>query len=219
MKALLISIYLVAFSIDPFTIAKINKIKSQAREAYTSGDYKTAVAKYTFLIDSMKVNEDEIALNLANSYFQLKDTANAFTTYQALTGSTKNIVRSKAQHQLGVMNYQRGKLEEALNNFKLALKASSQNSDARYNYEMLKKKLDEEQKKQDKQDQKDKDKKLEPSEFAKKLKLQADALAAQFKFSEAHSLMINGAKKDASVMHYEDFIKRLADVVNINKPK
>ena len=162
MKYIMVSLFVVAFVTDPFRIGKINRAKSEAREAYTSGDYKTAVQKYHYLIDSMKVLEDELKLNLANAYFMMNDTANALTNYESLAGSKINVVRSKAQQQLGIMNYRKQKNEEALNNFKQAIKADPDNMDARYNYELLKKKLDEKKKKeeeQQKKDQQQKDKK------------------------------------------------------------
>lgn len=159
MKYILVSLFVVAFVTDPFRIGKINRAKSEAREAYTSGDYKTAVQKYHYLIDSMKVMEDELKLNLANAYFLLNDTANALTNYESLAGSKVNAVRSKAQQQLGIMNYRKQKLEEALNNFKQAIKADPDNMDARYNYELLKKKMDEKKKKEEEQQNKDQQKK------------------------------------------------------------
>ena len=162
MKYIMVSLFVVAFVTDPFRIGKINRAKSEAREAYTSGDYKTAVQKYHYLIDSMKVLEDELKLNLANAYFMMNDTANALTNYESLAGSKINVVRSKAQQQLGIMNYRKQKNEEALNNFKQAIKADPDNMAARYNYELLKKKLDEKKKKeeeQQKKDQQQKDKK------------------------------------------------------------
>ena len=143
--------------IDPIKIGKINNAKSEARKAYVAGDYKGAVQKYRYLTDSLNVQEDEVMLNLANAYFQTNDTTNASATYQSLTASGKTDVRSKAQQQLGVLNHRQGKLEEALNNFKQAIKADPNNIDARYNYEMLKKKLEEQKKKQE-QDQKNRDK-------------------------------------------------------------
>src|SRR5687767_11474166 len=103
MKYLLISILAFALVNDPLKIGKINSAKAEARKAYTSGDYKTAIAKYRYLVDSLNVTEDEIMLNLANAYYLSKDTAQAFTSYQSLVGSTKNEVRSKAQQQLGMM--------------------------------------------------------------------------------------------------------------------
>ncbi|HPM31401.1 MAG TPA: tetratricopeptide repeat protein [Chryseolinea sp.] len=202
---------------DPTKIAEINRVKKEARSAYTSGDYAKAIEKYKYLSDSLQVTEDEIMLNLANAYFLTKDTASAYPGYQMLTNSSQSHIKSKAFQQLGILNHQKGKFEEALNQFKQAIKANTQNADARYNYEALKRKLDE-KKKQDEQKKKDdQNKKQEPSEYAKKLKAQAEALAAQFRFEEAHNLMMEGAKKDQTVMYFKDFIDRLNDVITINK--
>jgi tetratricopeptide (TPR) repeat protein len=213
MKLAIAYTLLVALSIDPAKIGKINSAKSEAKKAYNSGEYEKAIERYTYLTDSLGVTEDEVTLNLANSYFQINDTTNAISSYQSIAGSVKPRVRSNAQHQLGVLNHRQGKFEEALENFKQAIKADANNVDARYNYEMLKKKLDEQKKK----DEQNNNRPKEPSEYAKRLKAQAEALSAQFKFREAQDLMLDGAKKDPTVMHYSDFIERLKNVVTINK--
>ena len=222
MKSIFTILLVVAMLTDPIKIGKINTLKREAKIAYIKGDFKTAIEKYRYLIDSLQVQEDEVTLNLAHAYFNLNDTTSATREYQSLTRSSKSHIRSKAQQQLGVLLNRQGKLEEALNAFKESLKSEPANDDARYNYELVKRKLEEEKKK-DKQDQnkdkenqqQDKDKPQEPSEFAKRLKAQADALAAQFKFKDAYNLMNDGLKKDPTVAHYNDFIKRLNDVVTI----
>ena len=219
MKYVIFTILSVVLLSDPLKIGKINSIKSEARKAFSTGDYKKAIEKYKFLVDSMNVDEDEIKLNLASAYYLLKDTANAVNYYQSVATSDKIMVRSKAQQQLGVMADRRGKFDEALSHFKQAIKADPRNDDARYNYELLKKKMDEKKKKDEQKNKDDKNKPDKPSEFAKRLKAQADALSARFRFSEAHKLMTDGAIKDPSVMYYKDFIDRLGDVNTINKPK
>ncbi|MGC3946657.1 MAG: tetratricopeptide repeat protein [Chryseolinea sp.] len=156
MKLAALLILTLAAIIDPVTIGKINSLKREAREAYVAGDYKTAISKYRILVDSLHATEDEIMLNLANAYYNANDTAQALSGYQSVMGSPKADIRSKAQQQLGVMNHRAGKLEEALNNFKQAIKADPNNRDARYNYEMLKKKLEEQKKKQEQEQNRDK---------------------------------------------------------------
>jgi len=141
-------------------IGKINTAKTEAKKAFLAGDFKTAAAKYKYLVDSLGVTEDEVRANLAASYFQLKDTANALNTYSQLTQSTNKRINSVANQQLGVMADTNGKSEEALNYFKQALKAAPENQEARYNYEVVKKKI-EEQKKQEKQKQDQKQDKKE----------------------------------------------------------
>jgi hypothetical protein len=143
---------------DPIKVRKINTAKAEAKDAFNAGDYKGAIAKYKYLIDSLEVKEDEIFVNLANAYYLEKDTANATTTYQSLTSSSKNEIRSKSHQQLGAIANQQGKFEQALQDFKQSIKANPANNDARYNYEMLKKKLDD-QKKQEQQDKQNKDEK------------------------------------------------------------
>lgn len=155
MKSVLIVFFVLGLMVDPGDIGKINSLKSQAKEAYQKGDFKTAVTKYRSLIDSLGVTEEQVQLNLANAYFQLNDTTNTALTYQPLTQSADRAIRSIAHQQLGVLSNRANKYEEALASFKQALKADPTNEDARYNYEMVKKKLDEQKKKEEEQKKND----------------------------------------------------------------
>src|SRR5260221_10838187 len=114
---------------------------------------KTAIEKYKFLMDSLHVEEEEVAMNLANGYFNMNDTASALNRYQPLSVSGNSKIKSWANQQMGVVANRQGKFEEALNYFKQALKAEPNNEQARYNYEMVKKKLEEQKKQQQNQDQ------------------------------------------------------------------
>ena len=158
---LIIGIFVAAILFtDLDKIGKINSLKSEAKKAYLGGDYKMAVDKYKYLIDSLGVKEDEVLLNLANSYFQLQDTTNISIAYQPLTQSSNSKIKSVANQQLGIAANRQEKFEEALNYFKQALKADPTNEDARFNYEIVKKKI-EEQRKQDQQQKKEDQKKDE----------------------------------------------------------
>ena len=157
MKVLLLITLALLYRVDPATVRKINAAKSAAEDAFKSGDYNAAIRHYQYLVDSLGVTEDEVVLNLANAFYLAKDTANAFNTYQSVTGSPQSDIKSKAHQQLGIMANQQGRSEEALNHFKQAIKAEPSNDDARYNYEMLKKKLEEKKKEQDEKQQQNKD--------------------------------------------------------------
>ena len=148
-------------------IGKINTLKSEAKKAYLGGDYKTAVEKYKYLVDSLGVKEDEVLLNLANSYFELQDTTNISNAYLPLTQSNNSKIKSVASQQLGVAANRQGKFEEALNHFKQALKADPANEDARFNYEIVKKKVEDQKKKEEEQN-KDNKKEDEKKEDDKK---------------------------------------------------
>ena len=148
-------------------IGKINAAKSAAKKAFLNGDYKTAASQYQYLIDSLGVREEEVMLNLAHSRFQLNDSLPALQGYQQLTASSNTSIRSTAYQQLGVLSSRAGKLEEALDQFKSALKANPANEEARYNYELVKRKLEEQQKQNEQnkdQNKKDKDQKQDQKE-------------------------------------------------------
>lgn len=206
-------ILLALLGIDPKLINKINSAKSEAKKAFLANDYVTAINKYRYLTDSLGVKEDEILINMAHSYFNLNDTTNALTAYQKLLTSPNKRLKSNAYQQLGVISNRQGKLEEALTNFKESLKTDPTNEDARYNYEMVKKKLEEKRKEEEKKNNKSK----EPSEFAKQLKAKADLLVSQRRYADANALMEDGLKKDQSVSFYQDFINRTKIVSTIHK--
>ncbi len=150
MKAIIVFLVAAFFISDIDRIALINSLKSEAKEAYQRGDYKTAIEKYKYLVDSLKVNEEEVSMNLANAYFQANDSVSASNQYRSLVQSKSPTMRSLSNQQLGVLSNRTGKYEEALAYFKQSLRSDPGNEDARYNYEMVKKKL-EEQKKQEEQ--------------------------------------------------------------------
>lgn len=151
----LFSLILSAALIGGFNdIARINAMKKEAKEAYNNGDYEAALKHYELLSDSLSVDDDNILLNLANSYFKVQDTTKAINNYSRLTASSDKIVRSVAHQQLGIIKNREKQFEEALSHFKESLKADPLNEDSRYNYELLKKVLEEQEKQeQENQDQ------------------------------------------------------------------
>src|SRR5690349_8928300 len=108
-----ISLLLAIWS-DPGDIGKVNSVKAEAKKAFQAGDFKTASDRYRYLVDSAGVQEDEVNMNLAHSYFNLNDTAQAIGSYQRLTQSADAHLKSLAYQQLGVLNNREGHFEEAL---------------------------------------------------------------------------------------------------------
>jgi tetratricopeptide (TPR) repeat protein len=215
MKTTVVFLLATLLFTDLDKIGKINSAKAEAKKAFLAGDFTTAIKKYTYLIDSLGVNEDEVRANLASAYFQANDTTGALNNYQRLTQSANKKISSVANQQLGVMANNQEKLEESLNYFKQALKASPENDEARYNYEIVKKKLEKKEADKKKKDQEQKNKNQEPSEFAKKLKAKADELVSQKLYKQAYDLMIDGLKKDQTVSSFQNFIDRTKEVIDI----
>ncbi len=190
-------------------IARINSMKREAEKAYAAKDWDRAIAALGILTDSLGVQEDEVFMNLGNAWLQKEDLANAAGYYSTILRTDNKSMLSRALQQLGVISHSQDKSDEALANFKAALKADPTNEEARYNYELLKQIVKD---KQDKENEK-----KEPSEYAKKLKAQADQLSAQNRFEQALQLMQKGLKEDETVSTYNDYIAKLNDVVESRK--
>jgi len=151
-----ILINLSAFATDPVTkIAKANKAKDEAEKAFRAGEYEKAIEHYSYLLDSLNYDNDAAVLNRAHSYFNLKDTLKAYEAYRTASMSANKEIKSTAFNQLGHLSEQQKQNKEALDFYKEALKANPYNKEARYNYELLKKKLEEQEKNKDQQKNQD----------------------------------------------------------------
>jgi tetratricopeptide (TPR) repeat protein len=153
MKYLLAILLIVNPLTDVDKIARVNKAKKEAERAYLAGDYAEALAKYQYLIDSLQVKEDRIILNLAHAQYHLQDSINALSNYKQLVESKDKEVSSLAYQQLGEIAFEKQQYEPAMQHFKQALKKNPGNADARYNYELLKKLIQEQQEQQQQQQQ------------------------------------------------------------------
>ena len=154
---LLINILLVVFGdTDSKGISEINSLKKEAQEAYQSGSYQKSAYTYSYLVDTLNIADEKAIMNLANSYYKLEDTENALSTYQRLGDSNDKHLKSQAYQQMGVLSKDPKTLEKALAFFKESIKSDPTNNDARYNYELVKKKLQEQEKQDENQQDQDK---------------------------------------------------------------
>ena len=144
-------------------IAKINAHKKEAKEAYLAEDFEKAAFHYRFLVDSLGVSEGEVLLNLANSLYKIQDTTSAKNIYhEILSNNSSREIKSIVYQQLGAIDFNLKKYKEALNYYKNAVKQNPENGDVRYNYELLKKLLEEQEntnqeQQQDQQNRENKD--------------------------------------------------------------
>jgi len=193
-------------------IASINKHKKAAVEAYNKQDFEQSIKHYAYLVDSLDVREDEVILNFGHALFMNADTARAEEMYSVLVQSDDRSIRTSAYQQLGKIKFDQKSYEQSLNFYKNALRSDPANENARYNYELLKKYLAQ-QKQQQQQNQQNQD--IEPSEFAKMIKKQADQLVKNNKFIEAYYTMERGLEQDSTVSAYSQYIQRLTDVSEV----
>lgn len=144
-KLILILLLGIGFNASANDISKINKLKKSAEVAFKAGRYQEAVENYAQLIDSLQIDDEQAILNYGHAYYQLGEKELAQSQYQKLVLSDDPALKSIAYQQLGALSNDPKMLEKALSYFKESIKSDPTNQDARYNYELVKKKLKEQQ--------------------------------------------------------------------------
>tara|TARA_B100001115_G_scaffold182257_1_gene178089 strand:+ start:3287 stop:4024 length:738 start_codon:yes stop_codon:yes gene_type:complete len=147
-------------------IDQINKLTKEAEEAFKNKDFTETIEKYELLIDSFDFSNEQVYLNLAHSHLLSKDTLKAIENYNYASLADKSEIKSIALQQLGNISEKNNKLEDALNFYKASIIADNKNNDSKYNYELVKKKLN--NRKDQKQNNKSQNDKNKDSSESKK---------------------------------------------------
>jgi tetratricopeptide (TPR) repeat protein len=199
-------------------IGEKNKAIYEAEQAYITTDFEQSVRQHLGLIAEHDIRSPEVKFNLALSYQYNGQEEEAKKTYEKVLRSGNKTLGSFAANQIGVLEGRENNHKDALAYFKAALIQNPDNDIARYNYELLSRWLEENEEDQDKEerDQEDQEK-LEPSNYAKRMKAQADGFVDQYRFDEALNTMQRALEIDETVAYYQNFIQYLSDVKEINE--
>ena len=159
MKVLILIFLIISNNILENDISKINKLTKSAEKAFKEKNYKIAINDYNTLIDSFNISNEKIHLNLAHSYLLSNDTLKAIENYNMASVTNDNKIKSIAYQQLGNINENKNKLKNAAEFYKKSILSNNSNLDSKYNYELVTKKLKEqEKKKQENKEQNNKEK-------------------------------------------------------------
>ena len=183
-------------------ISKINEIKKEAKRNFSEKKYDQAIDKYKYLIDSMNLNDDNVMLNLSHSYLLNGDTLNAIDGYNFLTESKKGNIKSIAYQQLGVISDKYQKLKESSELFKNSIKSNPENIESKYNYELLMKKIKEQENKENKEQQN--------QTIEEKLK--------EINISKEKAEMILEALKNNEIQYLQQLKRKTSKKVDKSKP-
>lgn len=190
---------------------KENKFIRSGNNEYEDQKYKEAEVNY---MKALEKNPESFKgqYNLGGALYKQENYKDASDLYNTLATKTANRdEQANAYYNLGNSLLKAQKYPESIEAYKKSLRINSSDEDAKYNMEFAKKMLKQNQQNQKQNQNQD----IEPSEYAKKLKAQADELVLQRKYREAYNLMIEGEKVDKTVSVYRDFTDRIKDVVEI----
>ncbi len=104
---------------------------NQAKVAYQKGNYQKSAELY------QKINNDEAKYNEADSLYKMKKYKEALDVYNQIKDKK---LAEKVEYNKGNCYAKMGKIDEAINSYKNALKLNPNDKDAKYNLELLEKK-------------------------------------------------------------------------------
>lgn len=119
--------------------SRINAGVQRATQLYSQERYQQAADQYRYLINTLRVKDDELLLNLAHATYQAGEKNQAQKFYQRLRDNANPGIQAAALNQLGIISFNQANPEKALYFFKKAIVQDPQNDIARYNYELVQK--------------------------------------------------------------------------------
>lgn len=176
------------------------------------GDFEGAEAVYLAGLAKDNVPTDvqarlwhNVALMRARTE-RLTEADSAFV--RALDLTSAPAARSRIAYDAGTAQLSGDNARRAVAHLRRALLLRPENADARRNIEIALRRI---------QPPQESPERPEPSDFAKRLKEQADALIDQQQYRDALDLMEDGRARDSTVAAFDEFIGRLSGVVQIEE--
>ena len=196
-------------------VHKVNGQSLKEREAIAEGNnkylqenYRAAIADYSKVL-SLNSRDIKANFNIGNAFYETKQYAKAQEHYLTVIKNTADSKqKAEAYYNIGNCFMKEQKYKNAIESYKNALRNNPKDNQIRYNL-ALARKLNE----QDKKDSKDNQNKLKPSEFAKKEKELADKKAETGDFLNAYKIMEEASQKDSTVSYFDDYIKKLKELI------
>jgi Ca-activated chloride channel family protein len=141
---LLISLLLLGASIED---------ARKANDAYDEGNYEEAISLYKKAIDADPENE-KLHFNLASALAKAGQSEQAIRTFEQYKSMTERAEeKAKANYNIGKVFSDNEKWDKAVDYFKQSLRYMAGDTDAKHNFELAKKKKQEQKNKQNKNQQ------------------------------------------------------------------
>lgn len=190
---------------------------------YKSGNYADSLKEFERELEKKK-DDLRLQYNAGAAAYRDQKYERAVEHFGAAAAAPDLKLQEWAYYNLGNAMYRLGAAwtepkkqieawEGAVKQFEIAMKLNTNNVDALFNYEFVKKKL-EELKQQQQQNNQDN---IQPSEEAKKAKAEADVAVQRREYGRALDIMQNQLKRDATTRYYNDYIERLKEVNGVKE--
>ena len=169
----------------------------EGNRLFGEGKFEEAVQYY---LEAQAENPEtlELRYNLGDAFYRQEAYDKALQEFKRALESRDKTLLAKSYYNIGNVNFRQKRLGEAAEAYKRSLELDPDDLDAKINLELTLERL-------------------EAITHAKGLKEKAEALIKQRRFQDAYDLMIEGLRVNAAVGVYRDFIRRIKDILDIEK--
>jgi Ca-activated chloride channel family protein len=197
---------------------------ASALREYKAGKYDQALKEYEQLL-KRKSDDPRLHFNAGAAAYRDQQFEEAAKQFNATLAAPDLKLQGLAYYNEGNALFHLGERnpdpkkrteawEKALADYQSTAKLNPQDEDAKYNYEFVKRKL-EELKQQ--QQQKNQPNDIQPSDAAKKAKAEADEAVRQREYAKALQIMETQLGQDPTTSYYADYIQRLKEVNGVQE--
>jgi Ca-activated chloride channel family protein len=204
--------------------AAVRGSPASALREYKAGNFDQAVKEYEQLL-KRKSDDPRLHFNAGAAAYRNHQFEEAAKQFNATLASPDLKLQGQAYYNEGNALFHLGEQnsdpkkrteswEKAIQDYQSAVKLNPMDADAKFNYDFVKRKL-EELKQQ--QQQKDQPNKIQPSEAAKKAKAEADEAVRHREYAKALKIMENQLELDPTTSYYADYVQRLKEVNGVQE--
>ena len=195
---------------------------SAALREYQSGNYSIALKDFQNALQK-KPDDLRLQFNAGATAYRLGEFEQARKYFEETVNAQDLNLQQQAYYNLGNTLYRLGEQasdpkkktepwELALKQYDSAIRLNTNDVDAQFNRDFVRKKLDEL-----KQQQQQKPNNIQPSEDAKKAKAAADEAVRRKEYTAALQIMDTQLKRDPTTAYYQDYIQRLKDITGVQE--
>ena len=146
---------MIQFSISILLLSALHG-QDKGRKAYESGKYDEARTYYEHILNNRK-NDAAAQFGLGATAYKQQDMEIATRSLNAVKNSDNPLLAAKALYNLGNMFRDQQKMAESLAMYRKAIELDPMDEDAKINYELLKKVIEQQQTKEQQQQQQQQD--------------------------------------------------------------
>jgi Ca-activated chloride channel family protein len=206
--------------------------ESPGLSAYHEGKFDQAYNEFQQTLQGHPQSraEDKLQFDSGAAAYKKRDYEKALELFSQALLSADIGLQAKGHYNLGNTLYQRGDQQKsdekkltnwtnALGHYEQTLKIDPENKEAKENYEFVKRKIDELKTppRNPNPSPTPPQKRIEPSEAAKRAKAEADKAVLRRQYDTALDIMTKQLSVDVSTYYYADYIQRLEAINGIKK--